>query len=79
MHVRSALGVQQPILTRLARRQAVGTSDTTVPANGYQLFPIRQGDNTTAFVACQSLAESYVHTDPVGSPAACPGGTGNHP
>ena len=42
----------------------MGTSDTTVPADGHQPLPIRQGD-TTALVARAWLAGSCLHTDPV--------------
>ena len=57
---------KQPILAQLACGQAVGTSDTTVPADGYQPLPIRQGDTTT-LVARAWLAGNCPRTDPVGA------------
>ena len=51
VHVRSGPGLQQPILTQLARGQAVeATADPAILADGYHWLPIRQGANT-AFVA----------------------------
>ena len=72
VHVRSGPGLRQPILTQLARGQAVeAASDTAIPADGYHWLPIRQG-NATAFIARELLAGSYVRPDPVGPVPVAP-------
>ncbi len=72
VRVRSGPGLRQPILTQLARGQAVeAAGDRTIPADGYHWLPIRQGD-ATAFIARELLAESYVRPDPVGSVPVTP-------
>ena len=72
VRVRSGPGLRQPILTQLARGQTVeAAADTTIPADGYQWLPIRQGE-ATAFIARELLAESYVRPDPVGSVPVAP-------
>ena len=72
VRVRSGPGLHQPILTQLARGQAVeAAADTTISADGYHWLPIRQGEGT-AFIARELLAESYVRPDPVGSVPAAP-------
>ena len=72
VRVRSGPGLRQPILTQLARGQAVeAAADTTIPSDGYHWLPIRQGEGT-AFIARELLAESYVRPDPVGSVPVAP-------
>ena len=72
VRVRSGPGLRQPILTQLARGQAVeAAGDRTIPADGYHWLPIRQGE-ATAFIARELLAESYVRPDPVGNVPVAP-------
>lgn len=72
VRVRSGPGLRQPILTQLARGQAVeAVGDRTIPADGYHWLPIRQGE-ATAFIARELLAESYVRPDPVGNVPVAP-------
>lgn len=72
VHVRSGPGLQQPILTQLARGQAVeATADPAILADGYHWLPIRQGD-TTAFVARELLSPQAVRPDPVGPVPVAP-------
>ena len=72
VRVRSGPGLRQPILTQLARGQAVeAAGDRTVSADGYHWLPIRQGE-ATAFIARELLAESYVRPDPVGTLPVAP-------
>ena len=45
VRVRSGPGLQQPIVTQLARGQAVeATADPATPADGYHWLTIQQGD-----------------------------------
>ena len=72
VRVRSGPGLRQPILTQLARGQAVeAAGDRTISADGYHWLPIRQGE-ATAFIARELLAESYVRPDPVGTVPVAP-------
>ena len=72
VHVRAGPGLQHPVLTQLARGQAV-TADTgvTLAADGYHWLPIRHGDHT-AYIAKELLAERYVRPDPEGTVAVAP-------
>ena len=72
VRVRSGPGLQQAILTQLARGQAVeATAGPVILADGYHWLPIRQAD-TTAFVARELLAPQYVRPDPVGPVPVAP-------
>ena len=72
VRVRSGPGLQQPIVTQLARGQAVeATADPAILADGYHWLPIRQGD-TTAFVALELLSPQSVRPDPVGPVPVAP-------
>ena len=72
VRVRSGPGLQHPVLTQLARGQAVtADTDAILVADGYHWLPIRHGDHT-AYIARELLAERYVRPDPEGAVAVAP-------
>ena len=72
VRVRSGPGLQHPVLTQLARGQAVtADTDATLAADGYHWLPIRHADHT-AYIARELLAERYVRPDPAGTVAVAP-------
>ncbi len=72
VRVRSGPGLQHPVLTQLARGQAVtADTDATLAADGFHWLPIRHADHT-AYIARELLAERYVRPDPAGTVAVAP-------
>ena len=72
VRVRSGPGLSYRILTQLSRGQAVeATADPATPADGYHWLTIQQGEST-AFIARELLAASYVRPDPVGPVPVAP-------